>query len=452
MQKITIVIKRVFFMCVGISLINACSSEKNTIGQTEICKWQYGKRGAVSITFDGGTINQFRKVLPIMNRLEFPGTFFITTGVIPGSQYQGRFIGRSVETIINETATIPTNEDNLLERSSAAPFLGYAGTLDYQHTAGNLIERGKYEEACEVIDEFYKKVRNGEFPPGHSVNPDLLVGLGVTWDDIRLYATQGHEFAGHTITHPNMAALDEANMLYELEKSAEEIRNQLKLEYVFSVECPYGTENERVMEYTHKVYPASRNRMPEPFLEELNRGSRKNPGSSNKEYVQWQRGARTKSTLQMMKSWIDTTAIHDNIWLVLVFHGVDSIGWEAISSELYNEYFQYMKSKEDDIWIATFADVTKYMRERKNSNIETVGQSRKITVNITHSLDQTMYNIPLTLKTYVPSDWEEVKVKQGGKNNIILPLRDDKGSFVLYQAYPNSDDVKLSKGSRMGGA
>jgi hypothetical protein len=192
--------------------------------------------------------------------------------------------------------------------------------------------------------------------------------------------------------------------------------------------------------------------MPEPFLEELNRGSRKNPGSSNKEYVQWQRGARTKSTLQMMKSWIDTTATHDNIWLVLVFHGVDSIGWEAISSELYNEYFQYMKSKEDDIWIATFADVTKYMRERKNSNIETVGRSRKIRVYITHSLDQTMYNIPLTLKTYVPSNWEEVKVKQGGKNNIILPLRDDKGSFVLYQAYPNSDDVKLSKRSRMGGA
>lgn len=444
-MKITIILKRVFFICVGISLISACSTQKNTIVQTEVCKWQDGKRGAVSITFDGGTINQFRKVLPIMNSLEFPGTFFITTGVIPGSQYQGRFIGRSVDTIIKETATIPTNKDNLLERSSAAPFLGYAGTLDYQHTAGNLIERGMFDEAIMVIDEFYKKVRNGEFEPGHSINPDLLVGLGVTWDDIRLYATQGHEFAGHTITHPNMAALDEANMLYELEKSAEEIRNQLSLEYVFSVECPYGTENERVMEYTYKTYPASRNRMPEQYLEELNRGSRKNPGSSNKEYVQWQRGARTKSTPQMMKSWIDTTATHDNIWLVLVFHGVDSIGWEAISSELYNEYFQYMKSKENDIWIATFADVTKYMRERKNSNIKTVGKSRKITVNISHSLDKTMYNIPLTLKTYIPSDWDEVQVKQGGKKKIILPLRDDKGSFVLYQAYPNSDDVEVSK-------
>lgn len=445
MMNFTIILKRVFLICVGISLVSACSTQKNTTVQTEICKWQYGKRGAVSITFDGGTINQFRKVLPIMNSLEFPGTFFITTGIIPGSQYQGRFIGRSVDTIIKETATIPTNEDNLLERSSAAPFLGYAGTLDYQHTAGNLIEKEMFEEAYIIIDEFYEKVRNGEFEPGHSINPDLLVGLGVTWDDIRLYATQGHEFAGHTITHPNMAALDEANMLYELEKSAEEIRNQLSLEYVFSVECPYGTENERVMEYTYKTYPASRNRMPEQYLEELNRGSRKNPGSSNMEYVQWQRGARTKYTPELMKSWIDTTATHDNIWLVLVFHGVDSIGWEAIPSELYDEYFKYIKSKEKDIWIATFADVTKYMRERKNSDIKSVGNSRKITVNISHSLDKAMYNIPLTLKTYVPSDWDEVQVKQGGNKKIILPLRDDKGSFVLYQAYPNSDDVEVSK-------
>ncbi len=444
-MNFTIILKRVFLICVGISLVSACSTQKNTTVQTEICKWQYGKRGAVSITFDGGTINQFRKVLPIMNSLEFPGTFFITTGIIPGSQYQGRFIGRSVDTIIKETATIPTNEDNLLERSSAAPFLGYAGTLDYQHTAGNLIEKEMFEEAYIIIDEFYEKVRNGEFEPGHSINPDLLVGLGVTWDDIRLYATQGHEFAGHTITHPNMAALDEANMLYELEKSAEEIRNQLSLEYVFSVECPYGTENERVMEYTYKTYPASRNRMPEQYLEELNRGSRKNPGSSNMEYVQWQRGARTKYTPELMKSWIDTTATHDNIWLVLVFHGVDSIGWEAIPSELYDEYFKYIKSKEKDIWIATFADVTKYMRERKNSDIKSVGNSRKITVNISHSLDKAMYNIPLTLKTYVPSDWDEVQVKQGGNKKIILPLRDDKGSFVLYQAYPNSDDVEVSK-------
>src|SRR5690606_5764448 len=98
------------------------------------------------------------------------------------------------------------------------------------------------------------------------------------------------------------------------------ILKQLGPEHTFSAEGPYGTENERVMEYAHKIYPALRNRMPEPYLEELNRSSRKQPGSFDKEYVQWQRGATTKTPMPLMKSWVDTTAVHDNIWLVLVIH------------------------------------------------------------------------------------------------------------------------------------
>src|SRR3954452_4688130 len=88
--------------------------------QTEIAKWQDGKTGAVSITYDDGSINQFRYALPIMKRLEMPATFYVITGAIPGSKYEGKFIGRPVGEIIAETATIPTNAGNYFERASAA--------------------------------------------------------------------------------------------------------------------------------------------------------------------------------------------------------------------------------------------------------------------------------------------------------------------------------------------
>ena len=154
--------------------------------------------------------------------------------------------------------------------------------------------------------------------------------------------------------------------------------------------------------------------------------------------------ATTKTPLPMMKSWIDTTAAKDNIWLVLAIHGVDGIGWEALTSELLDEYFQYLKSKDGDLWIATFADATKYMRERMSSTIKTAEKDGKITVTLTHSLDKTMYDIPLTLKTYVSSNWKGVQVKQGRENKHIRPQRDAKGSYVLYQAYPNTGAVEVS--------
>jgi peptidoglycan/xylan/chitin deacetylase (PgdA/CDA1 family) len=430
-----------------IFLLSACeqrNSPETASGETEITKWQYGKNAAVSLTYDDGSINQFTKALPIMNRLELPGTFFIITGQIPGSQYQGKFIGRPVKEIIAETSRVPTNKDNFFERASAIGYLGYRGTLEYHTQAGGFIDAEKEEEAYQVIDEVYQKVRAGAFKQGTPRKNEVDEAKGLTWDKVRDFAAQGHEFASHTITHPRLAALDEANMIYELEKSKEDILNQLGPQYTFSAEGPYGTENERVMDYLLKIYPATRNRMPEPYLEEINRGSKMQPGSSDKEYVQWQRGALTNTPLPLMKSWVDTVAAHQNHWLVLVFHGVDGVGWESLPSTLLDEYFQYIKEREDKLWVATFADVTKYMRQRMNATVKTEEQENKIVVDLRHSLDKDLYNHPLTLKTYIPSRWDAVSVRQGDRDQRVQAQRDEKGTYVFYQALPNAQQIELS--------
>ena len=434
--------KKMLCLFAVIFQLSSCSTQKN-LGETEITKWQDGKTGAVSITYDDGSINQFRKALPIMNTLGMPGTFFINTGSVPGSRYQGQFIGRPVKDIIAETAKTPTNKDNFFERASASRFLGLQGTPEEFTKAGAAIDADRSDEAFKIIDELYYKVRNGKFTPEKKKAADSDSEDGITWEEIKAFSEQGHEFASHMVTHPYMAALDEPNMLYELEKSKEEILDKLGPKYTFSAECPYGTENERAMEYAYKVYPALRNRMPEEFMEELNRSSRENPGSFDKEYVQWQRGATTKTPLPMMKSWVDTTAANDNVWLVLVIHGVDGIGWEALTSEMIDEYFRYIDSKE--FWVATFGDVAKYMRERMNSKIETSVQKGSVFVTVSHDLEKSMYDLPLTLKTYVPSKWIEVNVKQGEKIEQVQTKEDVNGKYIIYLANPDGIAIELSK-------
>ena len=419
-------------------------SRNGNIGETAITKWQYGRKGAVSLTYDDGTINQFRVALPIMDSLDIPATFFINTGEIIGSKYHGTFIGRPVEEIIGETETVPTGEDNFMERSSAARFLGYRGTAAYHTRAGERLDAGRHQEAYEIIDELYEKVRNGEFPPVSTGNQRTVTANRVSWDEIREFAARGHEFASHMVTHPRLAALDEANTLYELEKSREEILNQLGPRHTFSAQVPYGTENDRAMEFAHTIYPALRNRMPEPFLTELNRWNRQNPGSADREYVQWQREARTSTSLPLKKSWVDTTATHDNVWLVLVYHGVDGIGWDALPGKMLEEYFNYIKSKENVLWIATFGDVTKYMRQRMNSDVKVGHRGRKIFVTLEHSLDYATYNLPMTLKTYVPPGWKSATVKQDGENKTIHVDQDEKGNYILYTVIPGSGTVEIA--------
>jgi hypothetical protein len=104
--------------------------------------------------------------------------------------------------------------------------------------------------------------------------------------------------------------------------------NQLGFKHTFSVECPYGTENERAVRFALERYQLARNRMPDAFVEDIDRFSDTDPTSSEKQYVRWQRGALTETSTGVMKSWVDVTASHDSIWLVLAFHGVDGIGWK----------------------------------------------------------------------------------------------------------------------------
>jgi peptidoglycan/xylan/chitin deacetylase (PgdA/CDA1 family) len=421
------------------------NGQTNAVGQTVITEWQYGKPGAVSITYDDGSYHQFTKALPIMERLKLPATFFVITGGIPGSKYHGKFIGRPVKEIIAESATIPTNDQNFLERCSAGGYLGYKGTITYVTKAASAYDSpNRKEQAFRIMDDLYQKVRNGDFQPGYQPCDEVLQEKGSTWDDFRRYAKEGYEFASHSITHASMPGLDSINITYELEKSKEEMRNQMGEQYTFSTEVPYGYENERVMQIAYKIYPALRNRMPEPWLKEIDRPSKKTPGNTGKDYIQWQRECNTRSPLPLMKSWVDTAVARHDTWLVLVIHGVDSLGYEALQSTLLDEYFQYIKSNENKLWIATFGDVTKYMREKESAKLQNNRKDGKIVVSLIHPLDQKMYNIPLTLKTYVSPDWKKVSIRQGKNRKSAKTDTDEKGTYVLYQANPNGVALTLS--------
>jgi hypothetical protein len=207
---------------------------------------------------------------------------------------------------------------------------------------------------------------------------------------------------------------------------------------------PYGYENERVMQIAYPIYPAFRNRMPEPWLKEIDRAKRETPGSTTKDYIQWQRGATTKTPMPLMKSWVDTVANKNNTWLVLVFHGIDGMGYEALPSTMLDEYFHYIRSKEDKLWVATFGDVTRYMREREASKVITDNKDGKIMVSLNHTLDKSQYYLPLTLKTYVPSGWKNAKATQGKHTHQLQVKSDGRGSYVTYQAEPNGGSITIS--------
>lgn len=434
-----------FYSSMLISVFCLIICNLKSFGQTEITAWQYGKTGAISITYDDGNRNQFSIALPMMEKLNLPATFFIITGPIKGSHYKGKFIGRPVKDIIEESARVPTDAHNFFERASASRYLGYAGSEPYYNRADAFYESGKKDSAYHEMDVLYKLVREKKLQPGEYTSMEISQEEGLNWDKMKEYAANGYEFASHTVTHAHLAILDTANMGYELERSQQDIMNHLGLKYTFSAEVPFGIDDPRVMKFAMPIYQALRNQMTDPYLKEINRGYKADPGISDKPYVQWQRGPISSTPLWLMKSWVDTVLNHNNIWLVLVIHGVDNLGWEPLTHEILQNYFEFIKSNEHNLWVAPFGDVARYMRERMHAKVQEQKSGDRIIIMLTHSLDKAYYHLPLTLKTYVPSDWKRVIVIQQNQSQSINVERDKKGTFILYQAEPNRGNIILSQ-------
>ncbi|MDP3435690.1 MAG: polysaccharide deacetylase family protein [Bacteroidales bacterium] len=424
----------------------------NAYGQSEVLKWKDGKTAAISITYDGGTINQFRVALPIMNEMGLPATFYIVTGDITGAEYRGEFIGRDVGEIVEESKTIKTNLQNLFERAAAVRYLQSTEARLYHTRAGDMFELGKADDACREIDKAFTAFSKGmlklDLPGNNFDNPDV----DISWNEIKQIATAGHEFGSHSVTHPQLGIYDFPNMRYEIEKSREEIVKHLGESHAFSAEIPHGIENPRVMEFAGRFHEALRNKMPARYLEEINRWSRKSPSESGMQYIQWQRGPKSSTSLNAMNAWVDTCLAYENVWLVLTFHGVDGIGYEPKSSAELRGFFNYIKSFENRIWIATFRDVVKYIRQRDASSVTQIMESsesedmspgKKIVVGLKHNLDKEKYNYPLTLKSYLPQGWREVSVTQGGFTLSYKKSSDISGDYIIYNALPNKDLITI---------
>jgi peptidoglycan/xylan/chitin deacetylase (PgdA/CDA1 family) len=410
--------------------------------KTEILKWYDGKKAAISMTYDDGTLNQFKVALPIMEELGMRGTFYINTGEIPGRKNEATFIGRSPQVILAETASFPTSEFNIFERAGLIRFLDMPNAVSFHDRSGAAYEQGRKAEAYRILDEGFAQAR--ALKVTQLTPPKIIDGPMLGWEDLRKFAENGHEFGVHTISHPRLAVLDEENLIYELEKCAEDIERELGKKYLFSAECPFGTENERVMEYALEMFPATRNRMPEDFMEEFNRSASFDPAKDyGKEYIQWQRGPLSKTSPELMNSWVDAILTRDDAWLVLVFHGIEGIGWEAIPEERIRTYFEYIASKSEDIWVGTFAEVTKYMRQRMASQVDIEVSSKSIKVNLTTDLDPYWYDQPLTLKTYIPLAWDNVKSIQNNREFELDFGEDASGKFVQYTYLPNKGPLVL---------
>ena len=78
-----------------------------------------------------------------------------------------------------------------------------------------------------------------------------------------------------------------------------------------------------------------------------------------------------------------------------------------------------------------------------HTDISMAATGDRITVRLQPSLDPKIYDVPLTLKTYLPKAWQHVQAKQGNYKKAIDIQKDGGGNYVLYRAKPGQERIEL---------
>lgn len=232
----------------------------------------------------------------------------------------------------------------------------------------------------------------------------------ITAGQLRLMSDEGMEIASHSWTHSkNLTKLNDQQLADEINKADSalfKITGKKPLTFAY----PWNAFDQRTQAAVLKNHIASR---------------------------EFQFGMGSKFTAEMGNSWVDGLIKKQN-WGIVMTHAI-AHGFDSLSSpRVLDDHYQYVKKLQSQIWVATFADLSKYVKERDSTTITASWGKNKAEFRFNTSLDNKVYNLPLTLVIGLKGA-TQVDASQGGKR-LTAKIDGDK---ILIDAVPGAGNVIL---------
>jgi hypothetical protein len=244
------------------------------------------------------------------------------------------------------------------------------------------------------------------------------------WTAIERASVKGHEIGSHTLTHRDLATLADDEVTAEESDSKTFIEAHTGMKCV-SLAYPYCTVPKKSI--TSKYYAFARScngsivpATPSDFMSIGALGPEGNMDAAS------------------------DNAAGSGLWLVWLIHGIDNDpACCPIDSQKLKANLDHVASAPDKWWVETFGNVCRYIQERNAAVLTVISDgSTSITLRLTHPLDNTVFNYPLTLRRPLPSGWATATILQNG---APVESRIVNGNLV-FDVVPNGGDIVLTKG------
>jgi oligosaccharide reducing-end xylanase len=269
---------------------------------------------------------------------------------------------------------------------------------------------------------------------GYKMTLFTVSGWVSSWSTLQNAAASGHEIASHTISHPDMSRLSTADQVIQNRDSKSVIEANITSQKCVTMAYPYCAIGDKsiVAQYDIGARGCAGRIEPSTPSDLMDVGS----------YICGS-GGYVNSVSDL--NGVADSAANSGGWCVYLIHDIDTGTAYPLASAVLQGSVDYMDANRGRFWVQTFGNVIRYIRERNDVSVaETGGTSNTLTVSVTHSLDNAIFNFPVTIRRPLPSGWSSASAVQGGKDLGAQIVSVSGTPCVMFDAVPNGGNVTLT--------
>jgi endo-1,4-beta-D-glucanase Y/peptidoglycan/xylan/chitin deacetylase (PgdA/CDA1 family) len=261
--------------------------------------------------------------------------------------------------------------------------------------------------------------------------------MNPSWSNIKSAAANGHEIASHTVTHADFNSTSVGNQDTELKNSQNTINNQIPDKKCVTVAYPNCNIGD--VPTIQKYYIAGRT-----CSGQINSN---NPTDFYRlsSIICGSTGVNTANEMNNRAN----SAKSSNGWSVFLLHGIDNDGgYSPLASSVFSSHLSYINTNKNDFWVGTFGDVVKYIKERNALNItETAVNADSLRLTPTDNLDNTIYNVGITIRRQMPNGWTSARVRQGNTLVNSSIVTDNNIRYIQFDVIPDIGVYSIANAS-----
>jgi hypothetical protein len=138
-------------------------------------------------------------------------------------------------------------------------------------------------------------------------------------------------------------------------------------------------------------------------------------------------------------------AATSNGWVVFLIHAIDNeSGYSPTSSTEIKGALDYLNQNKNKLWVSTFSNIARYIKERNNVSVKQISaKDSVITLSVTSTLADSIYNFPVTIRRVLPQGWSSARIIQNGKSISPQIINVNLKDYIMFDVVPDSGDVTI---------